>query len=564
MSNTAALQATPPALVCLDTVKKRRDTPPRADTRSGYGPAGATHASIQDPLAPLILARWSQRLPWSLEVAHYKQIATTRRRVPRERVAEFEEVFPNPRHFRNAIVVDVDDVPDAGAAWLDAGLPTPSFVVWSSATNCHLIWLLKQWVDDRNKRSHLWFRTIQRAYTEACRGDRAYSNASHHNPLHSRFVTVVGPRDDYTLHELAQGVDLQCIAPVWASTLVQEVEIGPNCDVFNRSRRRVYCAVESYRERRDRRGFRELVQTIVAGEANAYEQRHARHVRRVHVKSVAKSVDSWSWSCYKRGPKPAEVRKARYKRSRHQYLSQIAEKRLQARKRRNAGVTLRQIASELAVSKSTVCNYLAATGARCPRSTTSEIAPTRVDARPILSRTRVATANFAADRQQRVPLVLDRRGAYQGDLSGSALNLCAVMTLRSRPAGLSWRSSSKLSSGPCCQSCGRPRTLFRAARSDGRRDECWFQPAPPAPEVRSIVGSIVRFCWNRYRNAKSARRYAEPRPAYLAATEARRRRAAEMRAVGLTTAVIAREIDVSRRVVQLWSKLSRMHACTKS
>ena len=72
-------------------------------------------------------------------------------------------------------------------------------------------------------------------------------------------------------------------------------------------------------------------------------------------------------------------------------------------------------------------------------------------------------------------------------------------------------------------------------------------------EVRSIVSSIIRFCWNRYQNANGARRYAQTRDAYLAASEARRRRAAEMRAAGLTTAVIAREIGVTRRAVQLWN-----------
>jgi hypothetical protein len=88
-----------------------------------------------------------------------------------------------------------------------------------------------------------------------------------------------------------------------------------------------------------------------------------------------------------------------------------------------------------------------------------------------------------------------------------------------------------------------------AAEMNGR----FAQPLSES-EVGSIVGSIVRFCWNRYRSASGARQYAQTRDAYLSATEARRRRAAEMRAAGLTTAVIARSIGVSRRAVQFWNR----------
>jgi hypothetical protein len=246
-------------------------------------------------------------------------------------------------------------------------------------------------------------------------------------------VTVVGPRDDYTLTELAQGVDLPSSAPEWATAPAPDADIGPNCDVFNRSRRRVYAAVESYRERRDRHGFKRFVRMVVDAEARAYERRNARHVRAVHLKSVAKSIETWSWDCYKRGSEPVEARRTRSKRSRCQYLSEIAEKRLEARRRRDGGATLKQIAAGLGVSKSSVCNYLAATRARCPRSNTSEIAPAR--AGPVISPRRATVANFAKGNQHHIPDVLHRRGIHPDDLSRPTLTLCAIATLRLRPVG---------------------------------------------------------------------------------------------------------------------------------
>ncbi|MEO6835429.1 MAG: replication initiation protein [Candidatus Tumulicola sp.] len=72
-------------------------------------------------------------------------------------------------------------------------------------------------------------------------------------------------------------------------------------------------------------------------------------------------------------------------------------------------------------------------------------------------------------------------------------------------------------------------------------------------EVRWTVASIVSFSWSRYRRSEGARRYAQTRRAYLSATDARRRRAAELRVDGLNTRAIAQEIQVTCRTIQRWN-----------
>lgn len=329
---------------------------------------------VRDP----IRAAWLDRLPWSAEAAPRKSFQL-RCRLPRERAVRLDEINPNPRGYIKSVVVDVD-YSGAGAAWLDARLPQPTFVIRSERGHAHLVWHLERWVRRDNERAMRLLEAVQAAITSACAGDRAYVGPMHHNPLSTTYSTIVGHRGDFTLYELADCVpDLlfrasSSSAPATSGFRDDFASAGRNCRAFETARLQAYREIAIFKASSTlQRWIDRVTQLVTAANAGNLEPLPASEVR-----SISKSIASWCWSVYRAGSAAANARRQRYKLDRLHYLTQIDARRQAALKRRNEGASLSTIATELGVSRRSVCRYLGTSNAlsgASDKSTTIRIAP---------------------------------------------------------------------------------------------------------------------------------------------------------------------------------------------
>jgi hypothetical protein len=407
--DTAALQATPSILVRVDPARKRSHVPSRSHNLDECGAALG--------LRNILLQTWTEKLPWTLDVAPRKAFHL-RRRVPRERAAHFDEIDPSPRGYVTSVVVDVDRTA-AGTAWLEAGVPQPSFLVRSDRGHAHLVWLLERWVRRDNKRAMRLLDVVQAAFTIACDGDRAYAGPMHHNPLSATYSTIIGHRDDFTLHELAECVPDLLLTASTSSTHTKSgfrdefAAAGRNCHVFETVRFRAYRAIAAFKERRAYEPWLEHVTALVTAE-NAT---NAQPVPASEVRSIAKSIASWTWDVYKGDFGAARPRRRRYELDRHQYLGQVNARRQRALNLYSKGLSLASIAMTIGVTRRTVCRYLKTSTTRHRAGDKSEnirIAPcARVSGL-------IAGSTFPAPQQQRfhsshVTAALERCSSTQTD-----------------------------------------------------------------------------------------------------------------------------------------------------
>ncbi len=158
------------------------------------------------------------------------------------------EIAPDPPGWLTALRFDID-TEGGGAAWIEAELPAPNFIVINPSNgHAHLIYLLGAWVqtdfgDSRRLKVVRYAAAIERAYSAALGADTAYAGRFHHNPLSCAYVTKIGREAPYSLDELARYVDLT--APPQKKS--PPTGIGRNVEIFDRLRRWAYVAVVDWR-----------------------------------------------------------------------------------------------------------------------------------------------------------------------------------------------------------------------------------------------------------------------------------------------------------------------------
>ncbi len=90
------------------------------------------------------------------------------------------EIAPDPPGWLTALRFDID-TEGGGAAWIEAELPAPNFVVINPSNgHAHLVYLLGAWVqtdfgDSRRLKVVRYAAAIERAYTAALGADTAYA-----------------------------------------------------------------------------------------------------------------------------------------------------------------------------------------------------------------------------------------------------------------------------------------------------------------------------------------------------------------------------------------------------
>jgi len=277
----------------------------------------------------------------------------------------------NPPHIRVWTIYDCD-YPGAILAWEERNLPPPSWAAKNRENgHAHLVWGLSAPVlvaPEARDGPIRYLAAIEGAFTATLAADPGFTGILTKNPAHPRWHVLRGPRIGYELNELAEWVDLDRFKPK-RGRKVAEVGVGRNVTLFDRLRYWAYRNVLEYKREGGLGGWNAWL-SACNSRALVLNGDFAAPLDGREVWWVAKSVAKWTWRRFslekrrelierthrpeiqaqrgrKGGKKSGEVRRA---------MSE--EKRASARLMRAQGMSIREIAAELGVGKSTVADWL--------------------------------------------------------------------------------------------------------------------------------------------------------------------------------------------------------------
>lgn len=155
----------------------------------------------------------------------------------------------NPPHLRVWSIHDCD-YRGAALAWEDADLPPPSWTTVNRANgHAHLVWGLAApvLVDSLHAREGAmrYLAAVEACMRERLHADAGYSGLITKNPVHPLWYTLRGPIMGYELGELAEWLpELDKYRPKRGR--VEEVGLGRNVTVFDRTRPWAYSTIREY------------------------------------------------------------------------------------------------------------------------------------------------------------------------------------------------------------------------------------------------------------------------------------------------------------------------------
>lgn len=279
----------------------------------------------------------------------------------------------NPPHLRVWSIFDIDR-PGGAIAWEEAGLPPPSWATKNRENaHAHLVWGLSApvLVDGLGARDAplRYLCAVESLMREKLQADAGYSGLITKNPSHPLWETLRGPRLAYDLSELAEYLPgLEKHRP---KRRVEEVGLGRNVTLFDALRKWAYKGIRQYWGG----GLQGWNAWLSATNTRALvlNADFKNPLLGNEVWHIAKSVSKWTWRNFsaagfsewqaaqgKKGGKrnSAEAQAAKGRASGQARLSASEDKRSSARLMAASGMSLRDIAAELQVGKSTVGDWL--------------------------------------------------------------------------------------------------------------------------------------------------------------------------------------------------------------
>jgi hypothetical protein len=210
---------------------------------------------------------------------------------------------------------------------------------------------------------------IESAMREVLRADAGYSGLITKNPKHPDWKLYRGPRLGYELSELAEalewiGVDIRKHRPNTAKA-AEQAGLGRNCSLFDRLRHWAYVAVRAYRAERKAGQIEAWNRWMSACNTRALEYngdfRYPLDGREVWW--VARSVAKWVWQRDAQAELEFLARQATKGRkggvvSGLSRAARSEDKRAEARRMRELGMTQREIAVALGVTQQTISLWL--------------------------------------------------------------------------------------------------------------------------------------------------------------------------------------------------------------
>jgi hypothetical protein len=279
----------------------------------------------------------------------------------------------NPPYLRVWSIYDVDKPycdPEKGEfhrssllSWEDANLPPPS---WASVNrengHAHLVWGLSAPVlmDGAGKRDApiRLLCAVESMFGERLGADPGFSGLITKNPIHPLWKTLRGPQLFYDLHELAEALpNIEKYRP--KARRAEEVGLGRNVSLFDHLRHWAYRNVRHYKGG-GLSGWNAWL-SLTNSKALVRNGDFHRPLDGREVWHVARSVAKWTYQHFDIEASDARFSKLQAHRGRMGGIAKgVAneDKRASARIMAAAGMSVRAIAQELGVGKSTVSDWL--------------------------------------------------------------------------------------------------------------------------------------------------------------------------------------------------------------
>lgn len=271
-------------------------------------------------------------------------------------------IQPNHPNVCRWLVFDIDD-PQALFVFSDKGLPRPQIIIKNPENgHAHYAYKLTKPVGEGGKSSTKalkYLSSVQHALRLALGADRSYGGNLIKNPCHNaHMVYITGAKPSYSLAELSEHLDLESYQP---QEPANDEGYGRNCAVFEHVRHKAYPIAQTH-------SYREL-ERILTAIAEEYNQRfdmplmpnELKHI----IRSITKFCKSSQFGAYSAKFKEKQredgriggkasnssnggkARSANYK-----------DKRKQARELRKSGLSIRRIAEQMNVSKTSIQKWI--------------------------------------------------------------------------------------------------------------------------------------------------------------------------------------------------------------
>lgn len=194
----------------------------------------------------------------------------------------------NTPHLINYLIFDID-APDAYLHFLDANLPTPSWIAKNPKNgHCHICYALKTPVcktENARMKPLRYLASIEYSYAKKLGADLRYTGVLTKNPLDADWQTTFLSPLEYELAELADFIDLE------TKPKANEVSgLGRNCMMFDTVRYWAYKAIRAHLS-----GGYDLWYAEVLKVAINSNEAFLDPLGYSEVKATAKSVARWVW-----------------------------------------------------------------------------------------------------------------------------------------------------------------------------------------------------------------------------------------------------------------------------
>lgn len=273
----------------------------------------------------------------------------------------------NPPQLRVWSIYDID-YNDSGMAWEQCMLPEPSWTSMSRDTGrVHLAYGLSVpvLINGQNMRNKplRYLAAVESAFTSRLNADTAYSGFITKNPASSHWRTFLGRKSYYDLFELAEYVELPKHIPKIDCSKLNQIGICRNIAIFEWLRFWAYRHIKEYKAL-GLVGFKEWQR---ACENRAFERNGEFHNPLIakEVLCIANSVSKWTWTKFDFEASDKRFRERQAHRGTIGGLRSGEARSLLNETKRSAakgmyasGKTIREIATELSVGKSTVGDWL--------------------------------------------------------------------------------------------------------------------------------------------------------------------------------------------------------------
>ena len=185
------------------------------------------------------LAQLYQDLPKTLRCSPYKHNTDFRRKTPKQ-ATQSAYVGYNTPNVTTFIVIDLD-YNGSIFAYHDAGIPRPQFVIKNPSNgHCHYLYRLKDPVTffEKSRQDPIdLLNAIEYALNEVLGGDKAFTGYLAKNALSSAHEVYYTGAEPYTLHDLADYLDLTIKTPKQAPN---DEFYGRNDAIFHAVRKLAY------------------------------------------------------------------------------------------------------------------------------------------------------------------------------------------------------------------------------------------------------------------------------------------------------------------------------------